>query len=498
MANPISSSLARLFLIEGRARADHRPTYESCIKPGAPSQDFGDVTPIRCPDPKRYGEFVEIGRIKGQKSRVTMTISGRYFLDTKSKLLRLATLGCPIDLQIHYGQCQDASDFNSFDKIAILEDVEITNWQTDEQGAFDGDENNPVNESADVSAERIYEFIPLTFSNKAGDVISNELIDVVVCDAVSCGTCESESGGCNKIYALSKAAGGSPSTPADIVFSVDKGANWYAHDVDSLNAAEEPSGLACFGNYLVVVSNDSASLHYALKSDITPTNDEEWAEVATGFVAGGEPRAVWGGDDYLYIVGDGGYIYRTNDVTSGVSVLDAGAALTDDLQAVHGLDDNFVVAVGNASAVVKTENGVNWSEVTTVPTGVGVNYTSVWVKSTKEWFIGADDGYLYVTVDGGSSWITKTISSVSDTINDIKFSTNSIGYLSLTTTTTKGRVYQTVDGGYTWVALPQGSGILPAADRFTAIATCEYDPDFLIAVGLDDSGTDGILLVGEG
>ena len=40
------TGFSRVFLIEGRARPDHAPTYESCLMAGSPSVSFGDVERI--------------------------------------------------------------------------------------------------------------------------------------------------------------------------------------------------------------------------------------------------------------------------------------------------------------------------------------------------------------------------------------------------------------------------------------------------------------------
>jgi hypothetical protein len=40
--NPAQTGNSRVFIIEGRARADHRPDYQSSVKAGSPSQGFGD------------------------------------------------------------------------------------------------------------------------------------------------------------------------------------------------------------------------------------------------------------------------------------------------------------------------------------------------------------------------------------------------------------------------------------------------------------------------
>ena len=464
---------------------------------GAPSQSFGDVEKIECPDPDRYGEFVEIGSIQGAEERATLDLTSRYARDLASTLLRLARLRCANDVQVHMGACKDPNIFNSFDKTLVLEDVQITNWATaGDLGTLASDGNASIDEVASLSVAEIYEVLPLTMVEKAGDIVTTEVLDVVICDVKSCGDCEDESDGCYHVYAVTEAAGGSPSTPPDIVFSVDKGATWYADDIDSLGAAESADAIGCVGLYIVVISNDSNSLHYALKSEVNDVDyDETWVEVTTGFVTGGEPRDCWGRPAYMYIVGDFGYIYGTDDPTAGVSVLDAGEATTSQLNAVHALSDDFAVAVGNDGTVVYTEDRDNWAALTTQPVGVGTDLLCVWIKSKDVWLVGADDGTLHYTLDRGVSWTQKADFGAS--VHDIAFSTDSVGYIAVETATPRGQIRRTFDGGYSWIILPEDVGTMPASDQINALAACDEDPNFVVGVGLADDASDGFIVVGN-
>jgi len=494
---PVQTGMSRVFLIENRAGPTHKPSYESCLKAGGIDYGLGDIEKIECPDPNRYGQFVEIGSIRGAEERPTTSLSGRYALDLASTLLRLARKRCNVDTQIHFGQCQDPSQFNDFDKVLILEDVAITNYSTEDLGALASDENAKVDESVDLSARRVYEFLPLSYASKAGDTITNQLIDVIIADSASCGDCTAESDGCQKIFAISLAAGGSPSTPADVVFSLDGGQTWYAHDIDSLGVSSNPDGVAAVGEYLVVISADDGSIEYALISEFDGTTDPSFTTVTTGFVSGGEPQDIWSTGNHAFIVGKGGYIYETDDPTSGVTVLDAGVAVQDDLNAVHALSSTFAVAVGNASAIVKTENGTAWEKVTP-PTPVSVNYNCVWVKSEKEWWIGASNGNLYYTTDGGQTWSTKAFSgSGAGQVRDIAFASDSVAYLAHDTATPKGRILESCDGGYSWTVAPRGIGSFPVNDQVTALAACTDNVNFVVGVGLADDGSDGFIAVGS-
>lgn len=495
---PAQSGLSRVFLIEGRARIDRDPEFMASLRMMALEQGFGDVENIYSPHPRKYDGFEVVGQIRGEEERATTQLQGRYALDVASRLLELAKIGCAVDVQLHMGQCTDPSSFTEFEKVLILEDALIPAWASDELGALQPDEKSPVNETADISAAALYEVLPVSASERAKDIVTNEVIDVVFCDAISCGECEDQSAGCNKIFSVTLAAGGSPGTPADVVFSIDKGVNWLAHDVDSLGAAENPSALGCVGQYVVVISNDSASLHYALKSEFNATDDPDFTEVTTGFVAGGEPNDIFSLGQFAFVVGDGGYVYSLEDPTVGVTVLDAGVATTDPLNAVNALSEEFAVAVGNNGAVIYTENGTLWQAVSLRPVGVGINLTSVLVHGEQFWIVGTDNGRLYYTFDKGETWTEKTFSgSGAGAVRDIVKSSDSVLWFSHDTATPRARIFTSINAGHDWVQIPQGTASLPLSDRISALAACEWDVNLIVGVGLADDGSDGIIILGQ-
>jgi photosystem II stability/assembly factor-like uncharacterized protein len=468
----------------------------SSVKAGSITKAFGDVETIEVPDPNQFDEFVEVGTIKGAEERTTVTLTGRYARDIKSELLKMANKKCAVDVQVNLGACTDPSDYNTFQKKLILEDARLTSWNTEDIGALASDERASVDESVDISAAAVYEIVQLSFSSRALDIVTNEVIDVVICDTQSCGDCEDESTGYDKIFALTVTAGGSPSTPSDVVFSIDGGTTWYAHDIETLTTSEADA-LGCLGAYLFAVSDATESAHYALKSEFDGPTDPVFTEVTTGFVSGGGPLAVDTGVSKAFIVGTGGYIYSSDDITSGVTVLDAGAVYTDNYLAVSAFSDEFAVAVGVNGRIVKTENGTNWAAVTPSPVAVGINLNAILVISKTHWIIGTSDGNIWYTVNGGTTWTAKTFSgSGSGVVRDIVMSTESVLYLSHDTTTPRGRILRSSNGGYDWVVLPEGSGVLPASDQINALAASAHNSDFIVGVGLADDGSDGYIVVG--
>lgn len=496
MANftPAVNSFSRVFLIEGGARPDHAPVYESCMAVGAVSRAYGDITRIECPDPNNYGKFVEIGTIRGSTERATTTLTGRYASDLRSDMLRLAEKGCKVDVHVHFGACKDPSNFTKFDKAVVLADADITNLNLGELGTLGSDAQSQVDESIDISAESIVEILPIKYASRATDVLDVEVVDMVVFDTASCGDCEDESDGCQKIFGVTLTGGlGSPTATADCIYSIDGGTTWYANDVDSAGGSNSLDAIAGIGNYVVAIGNADGGLHYADSSDFDGSTTPDWTAVTTGIVAGGEPNDIWSVGTQAFVVGDAGYIYKVTDPTVGFTVLDAGVATSQNLNAVHALNDEFAVAVGDSGVVVKTENGTTWTAMTSITATPNLN--AVWIRNEREFWTGGADGKLYYTLDGGTTWTEKAFSgSGAGVIHDIAFA-GDVGFLAHATATPAGRILRSYDGGYQWVVTPE-SGTLPANDRVTAIALCG-DENKVFGGGLADDGSDGFVVVGS-
>jgi hypothetical protein len=497
-STPAQTGLTRVWIIEGRARGDHRPSYQTCMRMGGVTWGQGGATRIEQPSSKKYDEFDEVGKVKGGKERPTTSLVGLFAMDVQSEILRLVRKGCSVDVQLHMGDCTDPTVASKYKKIMIFEDVDFSNYSTDDLGALASGDRKQINETGELSARDLYEIVPMSFAERAGTLVTNEVLDVSICDSLSCGECTSESDGCQKILAITKGAGGSPGTPPDLLYTLNGGSSWFAHDIDTIATAVDPSGVACMGLYAVVICAGECSLNYTLLSELDGVTDPSWTEVTTGFVAGGCPRAVKSVGNYMFIVGNGGYIYGTADPTAGVSVLDAGQATADTLLAVDALNESFAVAVGGNSSIVKTEDGSTWSKVGG-PTGVAINYNCVAVKSETEWWIGTSTGRLYYTLNGGSTWTEKSFSgSGAGVVYDIVFASASVAYLSHSTAAPRGRILRSNDGGYSWFVLPENVGSLPLSDRVNALAACPFDVNHVVGVGLADNGSDGYIVVGEG
>lgn len=487
-----TNSFSRVWFQDGGPGPARARTYYGNWKAGSPSWSKGDLTTIREPDPDRYGKFIRTGRFRGEPGDPELPIMARYTLN-RSALLKAARGDCPHALHVHMGTCTNPQDFpRGWEKALILEGAEITNYGTDDLGAMSPDETSPVTEEVTFSGIDLYEVTRLTFAEQTPTLVTREITSVYVCDNEQCAACGAASDGCQVILALEGGVSASPGQAPTVLYTRDGGATWAERTVATMASNEAGSAIVCIGAYTVVISGDSESLHYILTADLV-VGAGSWTEVNTGFVATKGPLAVFSlGASETFMVGEGGYVYFTDDPTLGVSVLHSGSATTQDLNDVHAFDSLNIVAVGASNAVIRSANGGDsWSSVT--GPSVGVVLSAVWMRSPTEWFVGTAGGRLYYTLDAGVTWTEKTFSgSGSGYLRDLVFTTPSVGYMSHSTSTPAGRVFRTIDGGYSWYLMPEGTGSIPANDYVKSLAVCD-DPNVVVGGGLGDNAVDGFL-----
>lgn len=494
------SDMTRVWIIPNTASPSRAAVYEGLAMADRPEEDFGTPTPIFIPDPGRYQQFILAGKVGGDRQLPTLQLNWFYILDKQSVLDRYVKSRCAHDIQIHMGLCANPQDFNrGWEKIYVLEGAQPTRWSPTSLGALTPDQRASVQEEVPFTGDRGYHIYPMQYQEEATTEIVQEIIAVDICDSVQCGACGIVSNGCAKVFALTLTAGGSPGLSAELIFTDDGGLTWQEANITTLAANEDPDDMECVSVNMVVISEDSESIHYAPLADILE-GIETWIEVTTGFVAGNGPLAIHSqGPCLTWIVAANGFIYFTNDPTVGVTeVQDAGVATVQNLNAIHGFDSNHLVTVGDSNAVVVTTNGgVTWSAIT--GPSVGVNLNTVFMRGQLEWFIGDAGGQLWYTLDGGVNWIEKVFpGSGTGVVRDIKFSSKSVGFMSHDTVAPLGRVLRTIDGGNTWFVEALNNLPVPANDRFNALAVCSEDVNLVYAGGLGDDAIDGILVGGSG
>lgn len=455
----------------------------------------GDITPLREPSASRYDEFETVGTLRGDSELPSASVVTRFGLTDFILAQR-----CPFDVHLHYGLCEQPNDFNGgWEKGLIFRKSSYTTKSTDDLVALDSGERAEITVTGEFTSWDLWILHELGFAERAETEATREVVKVLIDDYEACGACGWESDGNKKIYAITKSSGaGSPGLPAEVLYSEDGGATWDQYDIDTLTGDDQPSDAAVVGDKLVVVSEDSASLHIADKSDL-----DSWSEVTTGIVVGGAPRSIFVlNSTAVWLVGVGGYVYFSDDISSGVEEQDDGTASGDeDLRDIHMSNSQQGVAVGETGAVIFTSNGgVTWSAATTSPTVSIIN--CVWARTPYIWMIGTADGRIYYTRNQGTTWTEQSFAgSGAGQVRDIVFagdgiSDGVIGYMSHDTATPRARIFRSIDNGASWYTLPEGAATLPLADQLNSLAA-GGDGNFIVAGGLADDGSDGIVIVGD-
>jgi hypothetical protein len=340
---------------------------------------------------------------------------------------------------------------------------------------------------------------PLFLGEQAATNVGANVVDAVYAPPNDCIGCQI---GNERIYALTQPVGASPSVQAEIVYSVDGGSTWAEVNILGLGATVAPTAIDIVGEYLVVASR-AAGAHYYARIDPDTGVPGTFATVTSGYVASAGPNDLYVvSPSEVYIVGNGGYIYRSTDITAGVTAVSAGTVTTQNLQRIHGAGETLV-AVGNLGTVLFSGDGAIWANATLNPTSATLFALSV--RDDKTWWVGAGNGNLWYTATGGKTWTQVTVPSATQ-INDIVFATDEVGYVAYDTTGPVGNLFCTVDGGNTWAAATTSTtparigSTWPTFDRVNRIAVPVYAEaataaNFATLAGLAGDGSDGVIYV---
>lgn len=493
-AEVLQTPNSRVFIIEDGAAPQNAPQYMGLARAAGVNWKQGTITPVRKPSPEQYGQFTNIGTIRGAPDLPQITIESRM-APTISDLLRIVKKGCEIDVQIHIGSCQNPQDFNGgWDFIRVLEGAIPSDYSTSDMGAIDADNNAVVTETLPFSGVALFDLKKLRPTEVAATQLTDVVNRVLICDSRTCGACGIASDGCQIMFAITGPVSGSPGLPSEVLYSQDGGATWSSTNITGLALSSEATDAACVGTNLVVVSSGDNAIFYAPIVDIL-SGTETWTKVTSGFVSSKTPnRIVSLGTGLTWIAANGGYVYFTDDVTVGVTVQTDGGSTVQNLTGIHALDAKNIVAVGANNVVLNSTNGgYTWTLIT--GPAVGVALTTVFAQSPERWLVGTAGGELWFTLDSGNNWTEKAFSgSAAGTVRDIQFATRSVGYMLHDTATPRGRIMRTIDGGHSWVVMPEESGVpVPSVASLRAVAACRDDANVVLVGGTNSNGTDGYL-----
>ncbi len=487
----LQSGQVRIFIQEDGVSPANPYNYMGCMSLDGPSQDLGTPDPVYCPSTAQRNKWDIVDNVPK-----TQALGTTDFTQHTDRLLRdiwwkIKQKGCKFNLQAVISACDRPDDFSEWNAKLLLRGVRLTKFGMGAFNALSGDDNAVVDNTGSFVFDDWTPIYGLSFGEVAGSIVVAEALDGLYSDIISCGDCGVASDGCQKVYWLTRSDPGSPGNSSQIVYSLDGGNTWATLDIAALGGLSG-NRIAVVANRLVVVSEAyGGHIHELLTEVDAGTNN--WAGITTGYVAGKSPRCIYSKSSVLtYIGATGGYIYLLADPTGGVTTLSDGTISAQNLNDIHG-SGQTIVAVGASNAIQKSTNGGDTWSLVVGPTPA-VNLTAVWCMSPLVWFVGTGNGKLYYTTNAGTTWTQITLGAGITVINDIKFSDDTVGYLSCEMAGV-GRIFRTTDSGASWsYQAPSMSGV-PAALRYNAVAPC--GDNALSAGGIQSASTDGIIVVGS-
>lgn len=490
----LKSTSTRVWYVEGGVHPSRPPKYLANGKFGDdPSKSIGEETRITTPSPTKFGADDTLGTMQGEEERATFGIAVRSTKQA-SILQGWKNKRCRVDFFALMGECGNPQDFTEGgEKWEYFPDGKISSFSFENFGAFGKDEQNPLNEMVDCTSEDFWEFLYMRQDQIGSSVTIREIYTVDVDPGDDCDDCP-EIG--EKVFLTMAGASATPGSVPTLLYSEDKGVTWSSDLISALFSNENIVDGHVVGGILVLLSNTANALIWTRISEIYE-GVNTWQRVVAGFVVGKQPNAFAFADvNHAWIVGNGGYVYFSDDIKSGVSVQDAGIATTQHLRSVHAHSAVSALAVGDANAVIYTSNGGSTWEAVTGP-AVGVNLGACWMWNDETWLVGegsGGNGKLWMTSNSGVSWSQIGLPATYLRIDKIKFVSEAEGYISARG---GGQSYilRSITAGNKWVVLPSGKqGVALDNSYLSDIAVTTKFGNLVYAAGLADNGTAGIAL----
>lgn len=463
---------------------------------GVSNPETGGVEPRWVQHPSRQGLYRLVGRSISPPDLPSATVTMKEKHGAIPR--QLQKIGCSFNFYELVGTCKDLSDFVSgwSDYVLIYAGAIVTDKDLGARSSFDADEE--IQDALTVTLSEIYPVGALNFGEGAATQIDREVVDIVYGTNVQCGACGVENDGSGILYAVTKSSGGgSPGLPAELITIVNDVVT--QQNIDSIGASEDPVALAVVGQKILVVA--PTALYWA-DLDVDTGLPGTFTKVTTGFVSGANLTDVYvAGSREVFFSALTGYIYKSTDITAGITAINAGSATSEDLYRIDGRED-VLAAVGDNGALIRSVNrGRTWAATATSPVSAN-SLRAVAVLDAKRLWVGTfDSGRLFYTLNGGASWVAKRFSGDgSGAIRDILFATDEVGYVAHNSSTPAARIFATYNGGADFSNSAPRISNLPTFDWAGRLAVPQTDPGVaannLAVAGLAGNGTDGILLTG--
>lgn len=472
------------------------PKYLGCHEMGDIDEPVGDIKLFYCPDPSVKNKWNVIGSVQGNPGPVSTSL----VTDILKTADYMEGIRCPVPIFVHHVSCGRKDVFTSYDRSFLLRRSYITSRKLTKLTARSPENQDRAEQSFEIKAEsllRLFEMKVVRMDNSDTD----DVLAITSCDSEECaGDCGPTSEVCDTMYASGGTLVGSAGNIADVVLTIDGGANWADSGGNPFAASEIVVAIKCVSvdnnttRIIVVLGTTGAG---PMKIAYSDDQGATWTSVNVGAVNGQYalgPKALFVKSLYeMWLATTEGYVYFSADGGMTWTEQTSGGLTTEDLSGVMFVGD-YGFAVGDNNAILKSiDGGAIWSLVTG-PAGQATDeINTLWVHSQYTVWIGYNDGTIWYTNNGGTTWYQRASWAGSGTgsVKDMAWYDEYVGAMVHNDALGVGTILLTINGGFSWAAM-----MTPPNTGLNAIHACS--PTLFVAAGDTQGGTGVILQVSGG
>jgi len=407
----------------------------------------GDFTAKYCPDPEHSGKWKVAGMIQGEPALGSTTLR-RPYSNVYNFLLEQ---DCPFNGLITHVCEGNRTNPTVFMVASVLFDMRLSDSVLESPVAAEPANDEQVMTNAPLVYTDRRLVYNLRFARTA--VTNTAAANGVVFLPLSCG---SDCGGAPRDLCEVGIMGLDGTQYNSEVKITTDGSTWAQPAFDPFLYDGGDTGKPIFfeltdGERIVVPRISTAVDEYA---EVAYTEDRfatECVDIYVGAVNGQTIQKLRKYSGVAWAAASGGYIYKSIDLCDTWTTESAAVATTEDLNDLIMYSDRVGYAVGDNNAFLYTLDGSTWVA------GVGpialTNLHCVGVNYKGHVFVGAANGTLYVSVDGGDNWAVRRAFGAG-IVRALEFDegTRYFGVLVYNTAAPVGKVYRSNDGGATWQA----------------------------------------------
>ena len=425
----------------------------TCVGVGDLPLPLGDLAAVYCPDPASKGKFLIAGYVAGEPGMGSTTLTrplstvANWLLENDCGFEAFVTYACRGTRALPLNYDIGVVLFNAMPTTSVLAAAVA------QQPAEDG----RINTTAEINYvdRRLIYKLAMQSQGLTNTTAANAIAFLPKACESRCGPAR---GLCEEGF-MAMDALGVGAYAAEIKYTLDGGANWEITggdpffygigDVSDILVIETADG------HRVIVSQGSTQPGEYAEISYSEDYGDNWTSVWVGTALAQTIQALFYYGGKLWAAASGGYIYGSDDIgdtwTAQEEGVEAPGIVLNDI-AMYSLQLGY--CVGDTNTFLYTTNGSEWNART--GPAVGADLLSVTVNDKGHVFVGADDGILYVSEDGGVTWETPARRDFgAGTISWIAFDVTRRYFGALVWNdagTGVGTLYRSIDGGATWQA----------------------------------------------